>query len=257
MADIARRNTAPAIAGQHESDVSGPIGVRVIAPSLGLQVHADPKLKTAYVIIEGDKREEVAIGWHDGMWTLRWPEDAGVTTIHGSGIIVGNGSIQINSFRGGRTTIITNGGMGADSPRARLFVPSGSTLIGEINAGGVTVTAPDRRSGLASATLHTQSADLTTQCPVGSIGFSSQSGDLEALGVSGPVQASTMSGDVTVSHAMGSVQASTMSGDVEVHAEESIVVAARTMSGDVRVTKEANMHPQVQASTMSGRVRKP
>jgi hypothetical protein len=234
-----------------------------VATSLAAVVTVSPRAKTAQAVITGDGKDEVAIGWKDGMWTLEWPENAGVTVINGSyggGVVIGNGgSMTITSFgRGGRSTTVISGGTGPDSPAVHLYLPSGCSLSCELTSGQVQAPATDDpRHGLAAIDFNSSSADLETDCAVGTITLHTSSGDLRAYGVTGPVTAQSSSGDITVSQAMGGVNAHASSGDIRVHAMDSIVVSAHTSSGDINVTKADGTRPVVRTHTSSGSVRKP
>jgi Toastrack DUF4097 len=246
--------------GQSGPGIDGAIPVRLVASSLAATVTVLPTASSAYALITGDGKDEVAIGWQDGMWTLEWPENAGVTVINGDfgGVVIGNGSVQFNSYSNGRSTTIISGSAGPDSSAVHLYVPSGSDLAAELRAGRVHApAAADARHGLHAIDFSSSSAELVTECAVGSITFQSSSGDLRARGITGPVSAQASSGDISVPQAMGSVRAHTSSGDVRVHAMAGIVVDVHTSSGDIDITKAPGSTPRVRTRTSSGSVRKP
>jgi hypothetical protein len=244
---------------------AGPVPVRIVAPSLNVTAVVNDRAPAAYAVIDGDKRDEVSIAWEDGKWTLRWPEDAGVTVSHGSfqagdvygGIQFGNGNVQFNSFSS-RQSRAANGGAGKEQPVVHLILPSGCSLLAEVQAGSVTVPATaDPKHGLIELSVQGMSAGIEAGCALGQVSLESQSGGLTATGYTGPVGVSTMSGSIELEHAMGDVSAQTMSGGVFIHCEDSITVNASSMSGSVRVTAADGARPRVSASSMSGSVRKP
>lgn len=248
--------------GGHSSKTVGAIPVRLVAPSLHAVVIVNPQAPAAYAVISGDKHDEVSITWEHGYWTLRWPEDAGVTTVHGS-MRVGN--IQVNHFNSGGSVYVNGvrvdnlmSGAMKEQPTVHLILPSGCSLYGELQSGEVEIPATaNERLGVTLVSLSSQSAGLYAGCAVGEISLGTQSGDLRVDGFTGQVNANTMSGDIELAHAAGNVQAKTMSGDVQVHCEQNIMVAASSMSGDVRVTAADGVTPTGSGSSMSGGVSLP
>lgn len=235
---------------------AGIVPVLLIAPSLNVTAVVNDRAPAAYAVIDGDRREAVSIAWEEGKWTLRWPEDAGVTVSHG-GIQFGDGNVQFNSFSS-RQSRAANGGAGKEQPVVHLILPSGCSLFAEVQAGSVTVLATaNPKHGLSVVNVQSLSAGVETGCAVGQVSLESQSGGLTATGYSGPVAVSTLSGSIELEHAMGDVRAQTMSGGVFIHCEDSIMVNASSMSGSVRVTAADGARPRVSASSMSGSVRKP
>lgn len=232
--------------------VTGPVPVRLIAPSLTATVLVSDRAPAAYAVIGGDKAQEVKFAWEDGTWTLTWPEDAG--HVSSGGTQAGSNNFQFNDFssRGGFS------GSPVDQPAAYLILPSGSSLFADLTAGQVTVhEAPDPRHGLTLLSVKSASADVSAACAVGSAVFSSMSGSLDMRGFTGPVRASTMSGSASLAHAAADVEFSSMSGGLRLHAEGDVGIMANTMSGDVTVSAADGARPRVSASSVSGRVTRP
>lgn len=245
--------------GRRESKATaGPIPVRLVSPSLDVTVAVNPTAPAAYAVIDGDKKDEVRVAWESGMWTLTWPEDAGVTTIHGGGIVFGNGNVQVTSFGRGRTVINGTGMPGKDQPKVHLILPSGCSLYCEVSAGEITIPpAADERHGLSVVSLTSQSGGLDAGCAIGQVLVSSQSGGVSVTGYTGNVNVNTMSGGIDLEHAAGDVQAKTMSGNVSVHCERDVTVMASSMSGSVRVSAADGVTVRGSGSSMSGSVRVP
>lgn len=251
------------LGGRRESKATaGPIPVRLVAPSLEVTVAVNPTAPAAYAVIDGDRKDEARVAWENGMWTLTWPEDAGVTSFSGGSIIMGNA--RINSFGGGKVYVNgvrvdqMMGGQGKEQPRVHLILPSGCSLYCEVQAGDVIIPATrDERHGLSLVSLHSQSGGLEAGCALGQLVVSSQSGGVSASGYTGTANISTMSGSVDLEHTAGDVQAKTMSGNVSVHCEADVSVMASSMSGSVRVTAADGVTVRGSGSSMSGSVRVP
>lgn len=255
----------PQVSGgrKNSSATAGPIPVRLVSPSLEVTVAVNPTAPAAYAVIDGDRKDEVRVAWENGMWTLTWPEDAGVNVFSGGGSVT-FGRMQVNSF--GRGGVYVNGvrvdnlagGPVKEQPKVHLILPSGCSLYCEVQAGDVIIPpANSERHGLALVSLTTQSGGLEAGCAVGQVVVSSQSGGVSVSGYTGHVSVNTMSGSIDLEHAAGDVQAETMSGNVHVHCEASVSVMASSMSGSVRVTAADGVTVRGSGSSMSGSVRVP
>lgn len=247
----------------HSSSAAGAVPVRLAAPSLAATVVVNPTAPAAYAVISGDKSDEVSIAWEDGFWTLRWPEDAGVTPVSYGSFHIGN--VQFNSsgiggavYVNGRRVDGMTGGAVKEQPAVCLILPPGCSLYAELQSGDVEIPPPaDERHGLTLVSLSSQSAGLYAGCAVGEVILSTQSGGCVIDGYTGPVNVSTMSGSIDLAHAAGNVQAETMSGGVHVHCEQSVLVSASSMSGPVRVTAAEGAEPTGSGSSMTGFVSLP
>jgi hypothetical protein len=133
--------------------------------------------------------------------------------------------------------------------RLAVTLPAGSRLAARLDAGHLTAYGE-----LPEAEITGTAADVDI-ATVGTLRVRTVSGDITAGTVTGSAGLHSVSGDIGIDAAAGEVIAETTSGDIAVHATAPVLVDAASVSGDIRVTAPAGTCPDVQARSVSGRVR--
>jgi hypothetical protein len=138
---------------------------------------------------------------------------------------------------------------GIDGDRVAVRSTDGDTLAGvDIERGERSLAV---RSRSVDGRGRPATPDLAIDVPRGAtVVVDAGSADIVAEGLAGDSRLMTTSGDLTVREVRGSLAVEALSGDVEIHAPESLAVAARTVSGDLEV--RAGVIDGLKAATTSG-----
>ncbi len=235
--------------------VSGPVAVVVRAPAGTVEIEA---LDTAEAVVELVAERESGDGVLEAaIVELRPGSDRPellVDVKHG---------FRIGGKRGLSLSIVFGSG---PSVRAKIRVPSGSSVDVESDAADVTGTGRFDRAEVRTAAgdvrLDEVEGDVRVKCvagdvTLGSIGgeanVNSVSGDATVGKVRGNANFHSVSGDIELREAEGSVHAKTISGDVRIGAATQGSVAMQSVSGDLTMGLSAGSKLFVNARSTSGK----
>ena len=235
--------------------VSGPVAVVVRAPAGTVEIEA---LDTAEAVVE----LEAERGGEDGAL-----EAAIVELRPGSDrpelLVDVKHGFRIGGKRGLSLSIVFGSG---PSVRAKIRVPSGSSVDVESDAADVTGTGRFDRAEVKTAAgdvrLDEVEGDVRVKCvagdvTLGSIGgeanVNSVSGDATVGKVGGNANFHSVSGDIDLREAQGSVHAKTISGDVHIGTVVKGAVAMQSVSGDLTMGLSSGSKLFVNARSTSGK----
>lgn len=272
-----QRSFTHAYAGTMTLDLDVPVGtVSVLADQHATQAAItiepeDPHDSTAVDLVERAKSDSSGDTLH--LVVPQPPEQiasAGSSTRFGRSITqVNAGSVVIS---GG---VVVNGGVmngravGGEQGAVRVVahVPEGSNMIAATTAADVRTDGDLYRVSFRSTSgdLHLDRAKRVWFQSVSGDLDGSEVGSLTAHTTSGDVRvdtvddatAHTVSGDVDLRLTGRHAAVSATSGDVTVHAVSDGVIGVQTISGDVRVTSGPGVDADIDAHSVSGRVRIP
>jgi hypothetical protein len=243
---------------------AGSITCAVDAEILELEVAVDPSVRTATAEVTGpaDVIDKIQATMNGSTWKLSFPRTGrrggsnisiiqtggGYSvirggTFHGS-IVQAAGRVVVN---GVDVTEFVNAGQ-PEPPRAVVRLPANSSLLAQVDSGGVTVRGTADRVDAESVAADIRVAEVRE------LHARAISGDISADRVFGSASVRTTSGDIELTTA-GRVDADAVSGDIQVHCVAPVTVSAHAVSGDVRVTANSGVRPDVRARSVSGRVR--
>jgi DUF4097 and DUF4098 domain-containing protein YvlB len=171
--------------------------------------------------------------------------------------------LRLGSKRGLSLSIVFGSG---PSVRAKIRVPSGSSVDVESDAADVTGTGRFDRAEVRTAAgdvrLDEVEGDVRVKCvagdvTLGSIGgeanINSVSGDATIGRVGGNAMLHSVSGDIELRESEGSINAKTISGDVRIGSARKGAVALQSVSGDLTMGLSSGSKLFVNARSTSGK----
>jgi hypothetical protein len=235
--------------------VSGPVAVVVRAPAGTVEIEA---ADTSEAVVELMAEREGGEGALEAaVIELRPGSDRPellVDVKHG---------LRLGSKRGLSLSIVFGSG---PSVRAKIRVPSGSSVDVESDAADVTGTGRFDRAEVRTAAgdvrLDEVEGDVRVKCvagdvTLGSIGgeanINSVSGDATIGRVGGNAMLHSVSGDIELRESEGSINAKTISGDVRIGSARKGAVALQSVSGDLTMGLSSGSKLFVNARSTSGK----
>lgn len=253
----------------HTAFKPGPVNLDVSLTAGEIRVVVDPNCAQATVTVktaddngpsaDAVNRTRITDGT-PGVLVVSVPRTSGADGV----TVVGNGSVQMNSFGGRGRTVVSNVGSGVfigGDNYGVVSTDSGVTIVnGQVISGGGTVivgSSPITVDAIvppgSSLIGETTSADVVVEGDARKVDVRTVSGDVDIEGVVS-AQAQTTSGDIRVERLAGAGSLRTVSGDVSVTAVAGASrLSASTVSGDI-TTRGARIQV-VDARSVSGRVR--
>jgi hypothetical protein len=240
--------------------VTGPVTFVLDATRTAVlaDITIDPAATTAHAELSGPPKitECTRVSGSGRTWELTLPrhQSAGGIQVTGHGgtvFVTGDVAAGVSVVAG---RVFVNGtevtpGPAAGPARLTVTLPAGSAVVARLSAGSLGTHGLAERAEVSGI-----SADLDID-QAGTVRASTVSGDITTGPVAGSCVLATTSGDVTADSAGGPVTVQTVSGDIRVHATAPVPVGAGSVSGDIRVTAAPGICPDVQARSVSGRVR--
>jgi hypothetical protein len=178
-----------------------------------------------------------------GRLFARLPKGAGGVSI----VQTGRGGFQSVNFSGGGGIIVT--GSGAIQVGGGHIYSGGAVVVG-----GAQITVSARLPKGSSLDARTVSGDIRATGALTDVRASTTSGDITIDGGT-DIDARSVSGDVDIQRLAGNANASSTSGDIIVHAITESRARLSSVSGNVTTSRAAGVDFDVDANTVSGRVR--
>jgi DUF4097 and DUF4098 domain-containing protein YvlB len=199
-------------------------------------------IRSGWVVVEGGEPGTLrfAVDTRDPTFDIRQRGDA----------IVASGE------RGGRAQVTVSV---PSSTRVEISTGSGTVTVGPQLAGlDVSSSSGDLSFGdVVRLQVKTASGDVRGNRVEGEAQCVTASGDIRIAEVSDRADLSTASGNVVIERCSGNLTCATVSGDVEIKEMSGPSLNIKAMSGAVRIGIPAGTRLDLDASSLSGRIRLP
>lgn len=151
----------------------------------------------------------------------------------------------------------------------RARVPAGSSLDLTSASGDIRVTVPVDRLDVSTASgdigfdsaqrlqVKTASGSVRGNRVEGEARCTTASGDLAIARLDDRADLSTASGDIGIGHASGDTSCATLSGDIRIDRFDGPSLSTKSMSGSIRLGIPPRTRLELDANSLSGKVRVP